>query len=209
MEINHNATVPPVLQGAGFHDLALADESLDHERATDIQGNYGYGKSRIAVRSRNPQPHRYSPKELDDYKRQFTIRYSRPTGVPTEWEKLFSKDFPYKPDYLAYGWVDDENRALNEWVIIDLSELRRLHEHGFLKKYEENLKTNIDARRSSFVALPIHELARLAPRTRLVPWHSPNHPALTFPRSQVVRDSPIITQDHTDNPFKPRRGNLG
>lgn len=167
----------PILEEIGFHGVKLSSESLDQEEGVDIEGYWGTRRCRIAARERDFR--HYSPQRADEYTREFTIRYSRPSGVPTEWEKIFSSDFPHKPDYLAYGWVDAENRILDGWGIFDLGILREMHGRGWLRQYEErNLKTNVDARRSSFVHLPIPELARLTSLARLMPWYSPAHPAL-------------------------------
>lgn len=164
----------PVLHAAGFRNLQLSGTHLDIEEATDIEGVKGQHRYRFTVRSRNAS--RYTTQQLAGFKREFTIRYSRPSGVPTEWEKLFSDDFPNKPDYFVYGWTDNENHDLLDYVILDVVELRRLHDSGRLSEWENTRKTNVDIRRSEFVPIPIQRLNEKADG-RLVYWHSPDHPA--------------------------------
>lgn len=182
----------PALTAAGFHNLALAKDSLDHTQATDIKGTKGGRRYRFAVRERDPTG--YTRGRLGEYKREFTIRYSRPTGAPTEWTKLFSPDFPSKPDFFAYGWMDDKNHELADYVVLDVDVLRRLHDKGLLAGFAQRRKTNVDARQSTFVPLPIQRLNEMADG-QLVSWHSFAHPALINPQERPPRDKS----------FNPRR----
>lgn len=70
--------------------------------------------TRIAVRIRRPG-------YLRSYDGQFTLRYSRPTGTPTEYEKILKG----WGDYFFYGHAHDSQQSLRRWWLCDLNIFRQ------------------------------------------------------------------------------------
>lgn len=172
----------PILKRHGFTRLDLSDERIDHENAIDAIAYDSEGNQRLfALRSRVPG--NYSAARLAEYKRQFTIRYSRPSGVPVEWQKLFELEMPVVPDYFAYGWCNANNSAIQDYVILNIPTLQTLYREGYLNDYLGNIRTNIDARRSKFVYLPIYDLIQVAENRQLITYHSEGHPGLSQNRT--------------------------
>lgn len=164
----------PLLTQLGFSELRLAESADDLENAVDATGYDVEGRfMRFALRSRNAT---YPPDELAQYKREFTIRYARPTGTPVEWQKLFERDLSILPDYMAYGWVDED--SIGDYVILNIPILQLLHNMGYLDKYLTNRRRNIDAGQSTLVPISIPELIESSGYEGLIVYHSDNHPAL-------------------------------
>lgn len=162
----------PVLESLGYRRPAHANEALDKTVATDIiAGGYWF-----AVRSRNSS--RYSGLQLRRYMSEFTIRYKRPSGAPTEFEKLFESHIEV-PDLMAYGWWRTL-KQLDAYVIISVEELQQAHRDGLLEFAASRPFTNKDERRSTFYAYSIPKLRKLldADRFRKLFIHWSNgHPA--------------------------------
>lgn len=167
----------PILRHHGFSGLDLSPDVTDQENAIDAVGfdEYGAQKS-FALRSRTIG--RYTESALAQYKREFTIRYSRPSGVPVEWQKLFEMDMVVRPDYFCYGWCNRNNTAMDDYIVLDISVLRALYDAGHLNRYVANLRTNVDRLRSTLVFISIPELITLPGGRNVVVYHSENHPGL-------------------------------
>lgn len=167
----------PVLAHHGFTGLDLSADVIDHENAIDAVGYNAQGEQKLfALRVRETRNYTYT--QLARYKREFTIRYSRPSGVPVEWQKLFEIDMPLLPDYFVYGWCNTDNTVVDDYVILDVPVLQQLYRQRHLDRYTGNIRTNVDRRRSQLVFIPIPNLIRLPGGNRLVAYHSENHPAL-------------------------------
>lgn len=154
----------PLLADAGLTDIRLAPESLDHHEATDLLGDFDGKTWRFAIRTRNPAA--YDADTVVRYMGEVTIRFSRPSGEPTEWTKLF--DAHKWPEFFCYGWIDNENRKLREWLIIDVSKLRDIGAKAI--EGQSKRHTNTDTKASSFLSIPLHAIAAAIAR------RSPNHP---------------------------------
>ena len=70
---------------------------------------------KVAVRLRRFNKH------YERYRKQFTIRWTRPNGIKTEKDKINEED---GPDYLLYGFVVPEERKFISYFIGDLDVFR-------------------------------------------------------------------------------------
>lgn len=167
----------PILSRHGFNRLDLSPNETDKENAIDAVGFDEQDRHRLfALRSRTVE--RYTDQALAQYKREFTIRYSRPSGVPVEWQKLFEMEMPLTPDYFCYGWCNRDNSAIDDYVILDVSVLKQLYDKGHLDRYATNLRTNIDRLKSKLAIIPISNLIALPSGRNVVAYHSEDHPGL-------------------------------
>lgn len=171
----------PVLEQCGFADLRLATDRDDQQNAIDAIGwdLTIHDEAKLALLHRY-QNH-YLTSQLTRYKREFSIRYARPSGVPVEWNKFFEMDLPRIPDYMAYGWVD--SIRIGDYVIFDMSVLKLLYDLGHLDKYRENQIQNMNSRQSIMVTISIPELLKLPESNGLIFDHSDNHPGI----EEIVR----------------------
>ena len=164
----------PILESIGFSSPSLTSHWDDEQNASDIIAS----NKRFGVRARSGSS--YNEEQLSRYAKEFTIRYSRPTGVPTEYHKLFevSRDCP---DYLAYGWRLTVPR-LDYWVIVEVQTLIQVQVDGHLDQFETEIRQNTDWRRSRFLPILIPQLRQaIEPGTfqKLFPFYSENHPAFS------------------------------
>ena len=166
----------PVLEQCGFADLKLATDRDNKENAIDAIGwdLTIHDEAKLALR--HCYQNRYLSSQIARYKREFTIPYTRPSGVPLEWNKFFEMNFPRTPDYMAYGWVDSVR--IGDYVIFDMLVLKLLYDLGHLDKYRENQVQNMNSRQSIMVTISIPELLKLPESDGLIFYHSENHPAL-------------------------------
>lgn len=166
----------PVLRHCGFTKLSLATDRDDKQNAIDATGYHSsiLNEVKFALRSRDPKG--YSTSQLTRYKREFTIRYARPSGVPVEWNKFFEIDLPRTPNYMAYGWLD--SGRIGDYVILDISILRLMYNIGHLEPYRVNQVQNMNSHRSILVFISIPELLQLPESDGLILYHSDNHPAI-------------------------------
>jgi hypothetical protein len=118
--------------------IQKAEDEDDIHKATDFTVKVETGD--IACRIRRS---RYL-KDFGD----ITIRYSRPSGTPTEYEKI-RKGFA---KWFFYGWAD-ENDKITAWIFVDLDKLRA---SGLL----ENRTPVFNKDGTSFVAIPITDLEK-------------------------------------------------
>ena len=163
----------PILQRVGFTSLSVTTNVMDQENAIDASGvdTDGMGKY-FALRIRDEGS--YSERRLEQYKREFTIRYSRPTGVPVEWQKLFELNLDPFPDYFCYSWFNRDR--ITDYVVLDIRILKYFHREGYLQQYEINRRRNINGLKSELVFIPLNELLKLPYADRLIVYHSENHP---------------------------------
>jgi hypothetical protein len=61
------------------------------------------------------------------YKNDFTIRWSRPSGVKTEFQKIMDRDV----DYILYGFIDDKENEIIHYFIGDLDIFRNKNPKPF------------------------------------------------------------------------------
>jgi len=97
---------------AGNYLLVEASEEEDRLQNTDLIV-LRMEAVRVACRVRQ---YRY----LAKYGDEFTIRVSRPSGVPTELDKILDG----WGDYLLYAFADESERILAAWHWVDLAEFR-------------------------------------------------------------------------------------
>ena len=169
----------PILSRHGFTHLDLSADVIDKENAIDAVGQNLQGDQKLfALRTRTIGT--YTDRALAQYKREFTIRYSRPSGVPVEWQKLFEMDMPVIPDLFAYGWCNRNNSAIDDYLILDVQVLKQLHSEGHLETYTspEKLRTNRNTLKSKLAIIPVSDLTALSSGSNLIIYHSENHPAL-------------------------------
>jgi hypothetical protein len=88
------------------------DAYMDTQEATDF-AIFEVQPFRVGVRLR-----RYT--YYLRYPRQFTIRWSRPSGTRTEIEKIRDG----LVDYILYGFVDDNEERIVQWFLGDLAVFR-------------------------------------------------------------------------------------
>ena len=121
----------PVLVSHGFTDLELTPSEIDKLNATDMAGYDAQRNPKLfALRCRDGSA--YTTKALAKYKRQFTIRYDRPSGTPSEWQKLFEMQLPRYPDYFVYGWCNEELTKITDYVVLDVPILQILYKEANL-----------------------------------------------------------------------------
>lgn len=123
---------------AHFVKLRLGTQDEDMKQAADMVIDVSGGT--IGVRIRRMDVAR-------NY-RDFTIRASVPSGVPTELDKLRAGH----GDWYLYAWCDDDKEIITEYILVDLSKLRQ---SGLLDNRTRSW-TNKDG--TGFVAIAIHEL---------------------------------------------------
>lgn len=111
----------------GVVRVSVASWDDDARRNTDFQiATLGNGH-RIACRARRGE---YAAR----YHSDFTIRYSRPSGVETEWHKLRAG----LGDYIIYGFAGDAPGRLARWVLINAHLVREYLDDGGRWTLHEN-----------------------------------------------------------------------
>lgn len=166
----------PVLLGLGYDDFVPAPNDLNEQNVIDasVTDRQGHVR-RLALRSRSGT---YAPDILARYKREFTIRRSRPSGNPVEWDKLFrSGAEQLKPDLFCYGWRNFDTGHLDDYVILSVPVLCELEREGHLSRLGLSAR-NVDALRSEFVVISLADLLRVQGSEGLVVHHSPDHPGV-------------------------------
>lgn len=105
--------------------LLLVEPSVeeDQERNTDLIV-IKMETIRIACRVR-----RYDVYEKEEYRKQFTIRIGRPSGIKTELTKIIEG----WGDYNFYGISDKEEKRLIHWILGNLNAFRIWHQRECLK----------------------------------------------------------------------------
>jgi hypothetical protein len=110
----------------GVVRVAVASWDDDARRNTDFQICTLDNGHRIACRARRAQyRHRYTS--------DFTIRYSRPSGVPTEWHKLRQG----LGDFIIYGFDAGDGR-LQPWHLLNAHLVREYLTGGGHWRYQAN-----------------------------------------------------------------------
>ena len=163
----------PILEHVGFSSLTPTTNAMDQENAIDASGIDADGvEKHFALRIRDEGS--YWGQRLQQFKQEFTIRYSRPTGVPVEWQKLFELDLQVFPDFFCYGWFNREH--ITDYVVLDVRILKYFDREGHLQRYEVNRRRNTNGLRSELVFIPLRDLLRLPYADKLIVYHSENHP---------------------------------
>jgi len=91
------------------------DPILDRQEATDFL-IFTVNISKVAARLRT-----YKHYTTEDRKNEFTIRYSRPSGNPTEIDKIREG----KVGYIFYGFANSDETKIIHWFIGDLDVFRK------------------------------------------------------------------------------------
>ena len=105
---------PIVKRILGEHLIGTATRAADRQEATDFWV-YEIHPIRIGCRLR-----RYKYFQNEEYRNQFTVRVSRPSGVPSEMGKIVDG----WGDYIFYGFANENDTDLVKWFIGDLKVFR-------------------------------------------------------------------------------------
>lgn len=144
--------------------LIDADEMDDCQRATDA---IGYAqRTPIAIRIRRPSSYR-----------DITIRTYRPSGLPTEGDKLCSGYVAY----YFYGWTSEPPvLAFDDWILFDVE---RFCNAGFLREAREIPNNDGSAKFKAIAVAHLWDepLCVIASSTSLEP---PNHLRLFPPAAR-------------------------
>lgn len=62
---------------------------------------------------------------LYNYGNEITLRYSRSSGTPTEYNKWI--DGKYKSEYMMYGFASEDDDEIDSWVLTDMVGFRNYH----------------------------------------------------------------------------------
>ena len=183
----------PVLHNIGFTDFRLAATLQDQEQAIDAFAVSPDGVEKaFALRSRATRWYvRNRPQNLVTWKTQFTIRYARPSGVRTEWNKLFDShptNGEELPDYMCYGWQHHEQLELHEWLILSVPVLQDLFKAGILHQCIADIRRNTDERQADLAAISLPCLLAYAESQGLVVRASDDHPGI--PHNPIQRTPP-------------------
>lgn len=105
-----------VIKGILGNYFINKDITQDLKQGTDFSV-FTVTPFRVAVRLR-----RFDQYIKPGYKDEFTIRYSRPSGVKTEYQKINEG----LVDYILYGFIDKEERKIIQYFIGDLRIFRTM-----------------------------------------------------------------------------------
>jgi len=132
--------LPEIKRTLGEHLIGEPPQEEDEQRNTDLIV-LKMEPVRIACRVRK---HQYFQK----YKDEFTIRSGRPSGVKTELVKIMEG----WGDYFFYGFADQEEVHLCQWLLGDLKAFRLFfYKSHCLRKMPWTVKENVDASSSFFI----------------------------------------------------------
>ena len=110
LEIKFSKTIKSILGNQFF----TKEEKWDLEKATDFLIMKAE-PVKIACRLR-----RHSQYIKKNFKDEFTIRYSRPSGVKTEIHKIYDGHV----DYMFYGFINQDENRIIQYFIADLNVFR-------------------------------------------------------------------------------------
>ncbi len=111
LEIKFSKQIKGILGNYFF----VKDKIWDLENGTDF-AMFLCEKQQIRVGTRLRRYDRFLK-----YSKQFSIRWSRPSGVPTEIDKIRNS----LVDYILYGFVDAEERRIIQYFLGDLGVFRK------------------------------------------------------------------------------------
>ena len=104
--------IPEIRQLIGPELITEAPAEEDALRNTDLI-TLKMDSYRIGCRVRHPEDYK-------KYRHQFTLRSTRPSGAKTELAKVIEG----WGDYFFYGWSDDAEVGLQDWLLGDLKVFR-------------------------------------------------------------------------------------
>lgn len=136
--------LPHIKQILGPRLLKAAPLQVDRHQATDLM-LLRAEPVHIAARVRQPG-------YLERYRFEVTMRAGRPSGVPTEWDKVMVGGWG---DWMFYGHAAPTHYKVSHWVLLDLDALRQTWRAAQLPLQR---KTNTDG--TSFVALDVRHLPK-------------------------------------------------
>ena len=143
--------LPEIKRILGEHLISEPPTEEDAEHNTDLMV-LRLDAIRIGCRIR-----RY--KDFHKYSQEFTIRAWRPSGAKTELTKIIEG----WGDYFFYGFSDEQEEKLVQWILCDLKAFR-LYFNRYMATHEGNVpgmgKKNID-NSSSFLAFKYSEIPEL------------------------------------------------
>lgn len=106
--------LPEIKKILGENLIGEPPKEEDAERNTDLIV-LKMDAVRIACRVRRP-----CYRKNAEWAHQFTIRCSRPSGADTELTKIITR----WGDYFLYGFSDEEEKYLSQWVLLSLDKFR-------------------------------------------------------------------------------------
>jgi len=150
--------------------VKISSNEDDIHNATDYCLEISTDKTKVACRIRSVE-YFYKYHEGGE----FTLRKSRPSGVPTEYDKILLGS----PRWYFYGWVDSSN-VIIYWVFVDLDVFRekRLYEHP------DSIKVNHDGS-SGFVGyqiIKLHKAKAIKQKSKTVSEYLKDTQQMTLPR---------------------------
>lgn len=139
--------IPEMKRIIGEHLISEATAEEDQSHNTDLIV-LRLEAVRIACRVRKFQ---YLPM----YGHQITIRYSRPNGKPTEYQKMSAG----WGDYILYGFSNQQGDRLARWVLGDLRVFRQMLalRQGSIFRASGQIMANADGS-SCFIAYTVKDL---------------------------------------------------
>ena len=108
--------IPEIKRILGEHLIGIASDEDDQTMNTDLITLTMPDRGRIGCRVR-----RFAA--LGRFGGEFTIRASRPSGTKTELQKIYDG----WGDYFFYGFSNQEETSLAQWVLCDLDVMRSRH----------------------------------------------------------------------------------
>lgn len=98
----------------------LGNQFFIQDRIEDLENGTDFLLFRISPFKVGVRLRRYFYFQNPIYRNEFTIRWKRPSGVPTEIDKINDG----LVDYIFYGFVDDEEKKIVQYFIGDLEVFR-------------------------------------------------------------------------------------
>ena len=181
----------PLILSALALDVTRKDMNLDLHKGTDFTTIPAIG---LAIRLRR---HEYYGEK---YKREFTIRWKRPSGKKTEYEKILEGDVRW----FFYAFLNERENDFADWFIGDLNIFRQtIREHLLLPHA-------IRANRPHDSDLAIYEKRSFPNEFIKAYYPEENYVFLILPRfldySRVTQESQrLLTEDDDVAAFALRR----
>ena len=96
----------------------LADQFITKDVTADLEKGQDFAIYKVEPFTVGVRLRRY--KYYWDFRHQFTIRWSRPSGVSTEIHKIFANEV----DYILYGFINSEETEIIQYFIGNLTVFR-------------------------------------------------------------------------------------
>ena len=109
-----------IVQRLRYRPVSLATDIQDRRQAVDYVSQ-ALPELRLGLRVRRPP---WCPA----WQLEFTVRWTRPSGAATEWDKFLAVD---GPTVCLYGFPDGERLA--HWCLYNPRKLRRAYDEGLIR----------------------------------------------------------------------------